>query len=326
MRLPLLVLAALPRLLRRGVRRSGADPRGRRRRPRSGRRTRRPSSPTTRPSASRRSASRSTGSRVRRSSTTTARPTCAAPRPRPSSAIALSSASSATQPRRPSSPRRGRSTARYVADALSRAKNVNDVVIWNEANSALFWRPQQGAPAYYAALLAECYDTLHKSRRTVNVITSTSPHEDPGALPAGARRRLSRERQGGADLRHVRPQRLSGDDARVAVRDAPDAAVARPGRLPATDADADDGVRRHRPARAGQRHRSRRRPRQRPQNAAACAELAGHDLVPRGRLRDGRAERQARALHGQGAEPAADPGGRAEAPLRAWPCPTRRAS
>ncbi|MEA2386540.1 MAG: hypothetical protein QOJ22_714 [Thermoleophilaceae bacterium] len=70
----------------------------------------------------------------------------------------------------------------YVVDALSRARNVDDVVIWNEANSALFWRPQKGAAAAYAALLAECYDTLHKYRRTVNVISSTSPHEDPGSF------------------------------------------------------------------------------------------------------------------------------------------------
>jgi hypothetical protein len=73
----------------------------------------------------------------------------------------------------------------YLVDALSRAKNVTDVVIWNEANSALFWKPQQGAPAYYAALLAECYDALHKYRRTVNVITSTSPHEDPARFLRG---------------------------------------------------------------------------------------------------------------------------------------------
>ena len=68
----------------------------------------------------------------------------------------------------------------YAVDALSRARNVNDVTIWNEANSALFWRPQKDAAVAYVALLAECYDTLHKYRRTVNVITSTSPHEDPG--------------------------------------------------------------------------------------------------------------------------------------------------
>ena len=49
------------------------------------------------------------------------------------------------RPRRRSSPRRARSTAPTSSTRSSRAKNVNDVVIWNEANSALFWRPQQGA-------------------------------------------------------------------------------------------------------------------------------------------------------------------------------------
>jgi hypothetical protein len=68
----------------------------------------------------------------------------------------------------------------YTIDALARARNVHDVVIWNEVNSALFWRPQKEAAVAYAALLAECYDALHRFRRTVNVITSTSPHEDPG--------------------------------------------------------------------------------------------------------------------------------------------------
>src|SRR5688572_19217421 len=38
----------------------------------------------------------------------------------------------------------------YVVDALARARNVTDVVIWNEANSALFWRPQKDAAAAYA--------------------------------------------------------------------------------------------------------------------------------------------------------------------------------
>ena len=70
----------------------------------------------------------------------------------------------------------------YVQDALSRAKNVRDVVIWNETNSALFWKPQQGAAAAYESLLATCYDALHKYRKQVNVISSTSPHENPGAF------------------------------------------------------------------------------------------------------------------------------------------------
>lgn len=81
----------------------------------------------------------------------------------------------------------------FIVDALSRARNIRDVVIWNEANSALFWQPQQGAAAAYEALLADCYDVLHKYRSSVNVISSTAPHEDPGAfiLALGAAYRAS---------------------------------------------------------------------------------------------------------------------------------------
>ena len=50
----------------------------------------------------------------------------------------------------------------FAVEALGRARNIRDVVIWNEANSALFWRPQQGAAAAYEALLADCYDALHR--------------------------------------------------------------------------------------------------------------------------------------------------------------------
>src|SRR3954470_12995607 len=72
----------------------------------------------------------------------------------------------------------------YVQDALSRAKSVRDVVVWNETNSALFWKPQAGAAAAYQSLLATCYDQLHKYRKQVNVISSTSPHESPAAFIA----------------------------------------------------------------------------------------------------------------------------------------------
>jgi hypothetical protein len=68
----------------------------------------------------------------------------------------------------------------FAVDALSRARNIRDIVIWNEANSALFWRPQTGSAAAYEALLANCYDQLHRFSRGVNVISSTSPHENPG--------------------------------------------------------------------------------------------------------------------------------------------------
>jgi archaeosine-15-forming tRNA-guanine transglycosylase len=79
----------------------------------------------------------------------------------------------------PVTPESRKAYCSYAIDALSRARNVDDVVIWNEANSALFWRQQKDAAWAYEALLADCYDMLHKYRRTVNVITSTSPHEDP---------------------------------------------------------------------------------------------------------------------------------------------------
>jgi hypothetical protein len=69
----------------------------------------------------------------------------------------------------------------FVASLLRRYPAVNDVVIWNEPNVGRFWRPQfaqdgsSAAPAAYGALLAECYDTLHGVRPSVNVIAASSP-------------------------------------------------------------------------------------------------------------------------------------------------------
>jgi hypothetical protein len=71
----------------------------------------------------------------------------------------------------------------FVLDALQRAPGVNDVVIWNEANNASFWGPKPNAAAY-EALLAQCYDTLHARLPGVNVISSTSPHQDPATFIA----------------------------------------------------------------------------------------------------------------------------------------------
>ena len=43
---------------------------------------------------------------------------------------------------------------RYVRNILLRYSEIRDVVIWNEANSDAFWRPDGRAPAAaYAALL-----------------------------------------------------------------------------------------------------------------------------------------------------------------------------
>ena len=125
--------------------RSGADPRGRRRRPQvdGGHEGRRLQPPGRRLQGCPHHAQLAAGADEARRRT--ARPTCAAPRRRRSSGIASSSASSATRPRRRVQPEARTQYCSYVVDALSRAKSVNDVVIWNEANSALFWRPQQGA-------------------------------------------------------------------------------------------------------------------------------------------------------------------------------------
>lgn len=62
----------------------------------------------------------------------------------------------------------------YVAGLLRRFPSVNDVVIWNEVNSAAFRQPQLGAPQDYGALLAECWDTLYAVRPSVNVLDSTA--------------------------------------------------------------------------------------------------------------------------------------------------------
>jgi hypothetical protein len=64
----------------------------------------------------------------------------------------------------------------YVRNVLAEFPQINDVVIWNEPNIGLFWLPQFNAdgssasPAAYEALLADCWDTLHALRSTVNVI------------------------------------------------------------------------------------------------------------------------------------------------------------
>jgi len=69
----------------------------------------------------------------------------------------------------------------FVGSLLRRYPGVVDVVIWNEPNTSRFWRPQfdgdgqSVGPAQYEALLAHCYDVLHRVRHNVNVIAASSP-------------------------------------------------------------------------------------------------------------------------------------------------------
>jgi hypothetical protein len=85
----------------------------------------------------------------------------------------------------PRGPRAREDYCRYVRNAVSRYTEIDDVVIWNEANSATFWRPQEGAPAAYAALLARCWDLLHAAVPDVNVLTTTAAGHDSAAFIRG---------------------------------------------------------------------------------------------------------------------------------------------
>jgi hypothetical protein len=67
------------------------------------------------------------------------------------------------------------------------------VVVWNEANSPAFWN---GTAAEYEALLARCYDALH--RRGLTVLDSTASAHTPAAFlraVAAAYRRSGRTRR-----------------------------------------------------------------------------------------------------------------------------------
>ena len=70
----------------------------------------------------------------------------------------------------------------YVSAALRHSPQIRDVVIWNEPNKSQFWSPQLGsgtapaAPAAYETLLATCYDVLHGSFPTINVLGLALAH------------------------------------------------------------------------------------------------------------------------------------------------------
>jgi hypothetical protein len=48
---------------------------------------------------------------------------------------------------------------------------INDFIVWNEPNTALYWSPQNAkSPAAYEALLATCYDAIHAADPNARVI------------------------------------------------------------------------------------------------------------------------------------------------------------
>jgi hypothetical protein len=69
----------------------------------------------------------------------------------------------------------------FLQGVRRRISQIRDIEIWNEANSPAYWPSSSGATGY-AALLARCYDVLHKRSDVVNVISSTASRHDPAAF------------------------------------------------------------------------------------------------------------------------------------------------
>lgn len=69
----------------------------------------------------------------------------------------------------------------YTSSLLRRVPTLAAIVIWNEANSPRYWPSSSGASGY-EALLAECWDALHRVKPTVNVLDSTASHYDPAGF------------------------------------------------------------------------------------------------------------------------------------------------
>lgn len=69
----------------------------------------------------------------------------------------------------------------FLRGVIRRIPLIHDVEIWNEANSPTYWPSDEGA-ATYTALLAQCYDTLHRRSPDVNVISSTASRHDPAGF------------------------------------------------------------------------------------------------------------------------------------------------
>jgi hypothetical protein len=77
----------------------------------------------------------------------------------------------------PKDPRAQARFCTYARSSLALVPDARAVVIWNESNSPTYWN---GTPAQYAALLARCYDALHRPGLTV--LDSTASAHAPEAF------------------------------------------------------------------------------------------------------------------------------------------------
>jgi hypothetical protein len=81
----------------------------------------------------------------------------------------------------PTTRRLRRQYCSFLRGVTSRLPLIHDVEIWNEANSPTYW-PEQAGAAKYTALLAQCYDALHRRSPAMNVISSTASRHDPAGF------------------------------------------------------------------------------------------------------------------------------------------------
>jgi hypothetical protein len=81
----------------------------------------------------------------------------------------------------PATPRARNEYCAFLGGVVRRIPLIHDVEIWNEANSPAYW-PQADGATTYGALLARCYDVLHRRPGPINVISSTASRHDPAGF------------------------------------------------------------------------------------------------------------------------------------------------
>jgi hypothetical protein len=102
----------------------------------------------------------------------------------------------------------------YAQSALGAVPDARAVVVWNEANSRTYW---DGTPRQYEALLAHCYDALH--RKGVTILDSTASAHAPEAFlsAVGAAYRASGRTRPLVDAYGHNPYPASGIEPPTAV-------------------------------------------------------------------------------------------------------------
>jgi hypothetical protein len=114
----------------------------------------------------------------------------------------------------PKTPAQQARFCRYAQSALGAVPHARAVVVWNEANSRTYWN---GTPQQYEALLARCYDALH--RQGLTILDSTASNHAPEAFlsAVGAAYRASGRTRPLVDAFGHNPYPASGVELPTAV-------------------------------------------------------------------------------------------------------------